>query len=676
LPGITGAPAADRNLVAALAAILPEAGPGPSATQAGVEGHLRQLVQDPNFASLADLWTRTAPLLDGLAGAFWTQGEERAAALLSACAAGQHGAPLAALAQSLVEFALEGYLAHPRHGGNRDGVVWKSLGLSQRLASLGTAHVHSTNDSHTPAEDPELALRRAWDVVVVGSGAGGSALAWRLATKGLSVLVLEKGPRLSPRMVLHDEVSEVRRNLLIPYTKDEPHVVVKGDRAERSRSGWTACCVGGGTVHYAAMLLRMHAVDFAGQGGAAPWPFGYATLRPYYDEVERLVGVAGADGQNPFEPPRAPFPLPPLATHPATVRVEALARGLGYHPYPTPRGILTRAYRGRGPCVYCPFCVNYACESDAKASAEATFLREAEATGRLTVLSGIRVVSLRVSARQRAEGVELVDAQGARRVVEARSVVLASGAVESARLALLSSSQGVGNRHAQVGRGLVFGGNAGLVGLFPYPGDVFARADDAAPFLNVALQDFCDGEPRLGTLVVERLPENPIHQALAIAEAKTPYLVGRPLKERLTRELGQSRSVVVESFLPMAAHPERRVTLDPSVTDRLGLPAARLTLARTARDEERARRVVDVARRLLSTAETVRDTWLEESMFLQAGTLRMGTDPRTSVVDPVGRFHDVANLYACDGSVLPSMGGVPPTLTILANALRIADHVT
>lgn len=698
-PTITGDVAADEVLAAAARAVLPRGGPGPSGDEANVAGHLALVAASPEFVSLRGLWLHGAGALDSLARSaasnrFAALSEERAADLLRACAEGAHGATLRALAGSVAEFAVEGYFAHPRHGGNRNAAVWRSYRLAQMLTTAGPnplAHSHTPSGAPTTpvaSTDPDRAARRTWDVLVVGSGAGGGALAYRLASRSLDVLVLEKGPRLPPGVALHDEVSVIRRNLLVPYTKDEPHVVARQGGAEETREGWTACCVGGGTVHMSAMLLRMHPRDFVGDPTDGGWPISYDTLRPYYDQVEAHVGVAGADSENPFEPPRPSYPLPPLATHPVASRAAATARRAGLHPYSAPRGILTRPHRGRGPCVYCPFCSNYACEADAKASAEAAFLREAERTGRAAVLAGWRALAIRATRGGGAEGIDAIDPAGQRRVLRAKTVVLAAGAVESARLALLSIApsfpRGPGGRRGQVGRGLVFSYNAGLAGLFPYPGDLFTERDDAAPFVNVAIQDHYDGEsglagaPRLGTIVVERRPPSPIHHALRIMGSGAQGWLGVPLKERLHAEMAGARSLIVESFIPMRPHGDRVLSLDGQVVDALGLPAARLTLARFPSDATAGARVLELGGRLLrdlGAARTAHEIPLEETMFLPAGTLRMGLSPETSVVGPGGRFHDVPNLYACDGSVLPNLGGVPPTLTIMANALRIADGI-
>ena len=684
---ITGNAAADRMLAAALDAIFPAAGRGPSATQARLVDHLAAVAAASEFQNLRDHWIKSTGLLNALARdngsrEFSDLPVPLAADMLVTCLSGNAGASLHALALSLLEFAIEGYFGHPRHGGNPNGTVWQAYGLQQMVATLdgGAHHAHPQGEGAAPVIDSERLLRRRWDVVIVGSGAGGSALAWRLATRGLTVLVLEKGKRIDRGAPIHDEITATRRNLFVPYVKDEPHVVVPqpGAAPEKRRDGWTACCVGGGTVHMSAMLMRMHPPDFAGADGQAPWPFGYEVLAPYYDLVERFVGVSGDRAANPFAAPGPQLPLPPIATHPAMQRVAATARAAGMHPYPTPRGILSRAYEGRNACVYCPFCASYACETDAKASADVTFLRRAEATRRAFVLSGVRVTAIRATSK-RAEGVEMIDAAGMQRTVSARIVVLAAGVVESARLALLSVStsarKGVGNQRDQVGRHLTGSYNAGIAGRFEYPGDLFSAADDEQPFLNLALQDLYAAG--CGTIVLDRRPASPIHHAVTIATAGPP-VVGAQLKERLFLQLARSRDLVVESFIPMRPHEERRVTVDDRITDAWRRSVGRITFARHSDDAGRGRRVVEVGEKLLrgaGTAECNLAIDLEETPFLLCGSMRMGRDVAASATDAHGGVHGLANLYVCDGSTLPGMGGVPPSLTIMANAIRLGDTI-
>ena len=206
------------------------------------------------------------------------------------------------------------------------------------------------------------------DVVVVGGGAGGAPVAYELASAGLEVVILDKGRRYRDEEFDHDEIRMCRRNFFTPSVTDEPHTLRTGQRAQAARStaGWVSTIVGGGTVHMAGYCHRLHPVDFKLRStlGNVPnstlvdWPITYEDLEPYYARVEREVGVSGVWRAHPFEEPRSgDFPLPPLAENAFAGQIDAACAKLGYHPFPTPRAILSRDYRGRQACMFCSLCV-------------------------------------------------------------------------------------------------------------------------------------------------------------------------------------------------------------------------------------------------------------------------------------------------------------------------------
>lgn len=536
---------------------------------------------------------------------------------------------------------------------------------------------------------PEDQLRRLsrerWDAVVVGSGAGAGAFLWRLAQRrpDARVLVLEKGPdRRGRRQRVADEVASCRRDEFVPYVADDPHVVDLGDGPKRSYEGWTSVCVGGGTVHMGAMLFRMHPEDFdpVRRYGAPPgttladWPFGYDALRPYYDVIQTALGLSGDTASNPFEPAGAALPYGTLPSHPIAAAFDASARAAGLHPYAAPRGILppgTRAAAGRSGCVECGFCGGFDCPVGAKASSPTVFL--AGLPKSFVLIPGAPVVALE-------EGRVIVAGSTERHAFSAPQVVLGASAVESARLLLLSRSAahpaGLGNHHGQIGAHLVTSFDTSGRATFALPDPRFPLEAEARCFVSRALQDrYTDtgAYPKAGTLFVEREPMNPVQRSLRVARSGP---LGAALVQRLREAFLETRALLFETFAEHHPTTAGHVRLDDAAVDSFALPSARITLPPSPAAASRCDRLSEL---FTSATEALRPTRVEThhtarpSLFLQAGTLRMGANPERSATDSNGRVHGVPWLTVVDGGALPTMGGVPPTFTIMANAARIAD---
>jgi choline dehydrogenase-like flavoprotein len=533
------------------------------------------------------------------------------------------------------------------------------------------------------------------DVVVVGSGAGGGPIALELARAGARVVVLEKGKHVKGEQFVHDELAR-RRHEMVPDPADEPHTMRYGEDREASvtSEGWTANIVGGGTVHFTGLFHRMHPVDMRLRStlgsveGAdvVDWPISYDDLEPYYRRADEEIGVSGVWKAHPFEEPRsAPYPMPPLDEHPLAARIDEVAAKLGMHPFPTPRGVASRPYRGRPACAYCRMCADYGCPIGAKGSTLATVLPSAVATGNCVIRAECMASEVLVRPDGRARGVVYRDAQGISRTVEARVVVLACSAVETARLLLMSRSatfpDGLANRNGRVGKNLVF--SAGSIGTAAWA-DEFP--DAAARHLSAqrSLQDFyasdppVDGVVKGGTLLFLMSFMQPVARAEAIAfrEADSPKgLWGAPLKKALREKLHRPQ-LEWEAFCEFYANRGTYVDLDPSVKDKWGMPVARMTIETHPKSREGTGLLARKAQAIVAALEPQESrvtTHHNETKFLQGGTCRFGDDPATSVLDKTCRAHEVPNLYVTDGSFLPTSGGVPLTLTIMANAFRVAD---
>lgn len=529
------------------------------------------------------------------------------------------------------------------------------------------------------------------DACIVGSGAGGSMAALALAQAGMSVALLEKGPRLSRGQAVHDELTVVRRNLFVPFVADDPHLVREraDDEAARGTFGWISCVVGGGTVHWAGYAMRLHPDDFrrrtltGGVEGAtlADWPFGYHELEPWYERAERALGVSGKSGA-PFEPPRkSDYPLPPIVEHPLARAVDDAAERMGLHAFPTPRAVLSQPYQGRAACHYCDFCASYACEAGAKGSMPDAILPAAEATGRCQVRARAMAKEVRVDAAGRARSVVYLDDKGVEHEQRARVVLLACSAIETPRLLLMSTSSrfpdGLANFSGNVGRNIMFLTKSGVAADFDYRRTVTIEGLEIRhPFIGRAIRDFYSSA---GTLVIDFAPPSPmaVAERLSIAD-DGGTLWGKALKDRLRRYYRDAQHVDVEGFSESWPRPDNRVELDSAVRDRLGLPAARVTFQHHGDDPRRSAALAALGHQLLTAMAADRvDEPQSGGTFdvLQAGSCRCGDDPATSVLDRDCRAHDVDNLYVVDGSFMPTSGAVPPTLTIMANALRVADAI-
>jgi choline dehydrogenase-like flavoprotein len=538
------------------------------------------------------------------------------------------------------------------------------------------------------------------DAVIVGSGAGAGPLALRLSQAGFDVLVLEKGRRYTREQYRHDEVDHaIRPEFFVPSLADDPHVVVDArgcGEAERSTLGWVASCVGGGTAHMGGSFYRFHPDDFRLRSrfgafeGIADWPYTYDALEPYYAQAEWEVGVSGVAGTNPFEGARSrPYPMPPLERHPiAAAFDEACARG-GAHAFPTPRAINSIPYGGRPPCAYCAFCGGYGCAVGARGSVQEALLPRAEQTGRCEIRATSMVCRITQAADGRATGCIYVDERGVEHRVESRIVCVCASAVESARLLLLSASSrspsGLANGNGLVGRHLQFHAGSFGRGRFRYDRHASLPRAHAGRVLVGSMMDHYflpsgvaawpkGGVHRFG---VERT--FPIGTAQSVArDGPDGWLWGDALKRRLREHFHDYLEVSFEVFQDFVPNDETYMTLDPEIRDKWGLPVARIHLVESDHHGVAGRWLLD---RGLETLDRMgADALIPEKAgvlnhVMVQGTCRAGADPATSVLDAFCRAHEVPNLFVVDGSFMPTSGGAPTTLTILANSFRTADFI-
>jgi choline dehydrogenase-like flavoprotein len=542
------------------------------------------------------------------------------------------------------------------------------------------------------------------DAVIVGSGPGGATVADVLTAAGWSVTIVEKGRNhlLDPTDLTkpafdysNDEIKFTTRHFLGPDPLVEPRTFrTHEDDGERTFVGEVnsvPTTVGGGGTHADGKVPRFRPDDFhllsllgpQPDADVADWPVDYDELEPFYAEVERSIGVAGTAGANPFAGPRSgPYPMPSGAPMFGATVSSAAAERLGYHPYPAPTAANSVPYDGRPACNNCGFCAFFGCPIHAKGDPVAMLMR-AMATGRAELLSETFVSRVRFEGR-RATGVDLIGPDGVERFVGARYVVVAAGAIETPRLLLLS-----GVEHPLVGRYLMTHFQTIAAGSMPFRtyaergravthlhddmivGDEASRAAAAAaglPWIRGGLVEHGGGG--LPIMEAKHLPWGEHHPALMADSA---------IRSHIWAFIMQGED------LP---YPGNRVDLDPAIKDARCFPVARITY-RPGRHELVASG--HYGPRLVAILSEMGAEWtaatsspgggnasspeaIPESRH-NMGTVRMGTDPATSVVDPYGRMHQADNVVIADSSVFVTSAGYGPTLTLATLAARAAHHL-
>ena len=560
-----------------------------------------------------------------------------------------------------------------------------------------------------PSSVPDVAGNTSldrFDVVIIGSGPGGSTAARVLTDQGLDVCMLEAGPCYfveiddpAPGMPIplfsNDGVKASARGIMEQQARVEPRTFRRserdGARTDVGKVNPLPKTVGGGQVHADGRTPRFNDFDFhlgtdLGEiPGAdfADWPITYDELEPFYVTIEREAGVSGLDGGNPFESRRsAPFPLPPGPEMYVSNVLGVGARKLGDTPFPYPGVTLTRDDDGRPACNDCGMCAGFGCPTNARGSPAVTVLRKALLTGRLQLrynATATRLVS--EGGGRRVTAVEYLDPAGQPARVSGDRYLLAAGGIESARLCLLSDlgGPGLGNASDRVGRDLVYHDQTVVIGI--HRQSLHGERGRAA---SGGFADFRgvpnDPDRPLGGIIEFATISEKVREAKNYALAVG--FLGTPLKKLLrSSPFGRHMGVLVMQGED-APQLTNRVDLDPEVRDIHGLPAARITYDQHPWEletcEHYAPKMLEIHRAAGAQFGFVGPQWDDEPTPTTApilGALRMGDDPRTSVLDAGQRFHDLENLWCVDGSVMPTGSGHNPTLTIEALSLRAASNL-
>lgn len=494
-----------------------------------------------------------------------------------------------------------------------------------------------------------------FDVIVIGSGAGGGTMARALAGKDAAVLVLERGDWLPQEKENWDPTAVWRQQR---YRTDEEWVNRRG-RTFRPFMHYT---VGGNTKFWGAALLRLREADFGvveHEGGVSPaWPIDYATLAPWYDRAEELYRVRGEKGLDPTEPDRKPFPHPAVPHEPLVAEVvQRLASRSGVHPFPLPLGLLTPGEHGG--CLLCDTCNSFPCLVRAKSDADTCGITPAVEHDNVALWTGARALRLTTDPSGRRVTGVVVRRRGEVVHVTGDTVVLAAGAVNSTALLLGSATDrhpyGLANSSGLVGRNYMAHLSTMMEAFHPF------EVNPTRFQKTVAINDFYQAGP------------------------------GRPFPLGHIQSQGRAHAPIVKAVmrgLPMwAADAWVRRGLDwLAMTEDLPDPDNRVTLTASGqvRLDYRQNNVAAHRRLVRETTQLLREAgyWLvlrhrfkHENTTHQCGTMVFGDDPRTSVLDPFCRAHDLENLFVTDASFFPSSAAVNPGLTVVAQTLRVADHL-
>lgn len=550
------------------------------------------------------------------------------------------------------------------------------------------------------------------DVAIVGLGAAGGIAAHVLTEAGLDVAAIEAGPRLGRSDFVLDEIrNEVRAWMAQPKAAHEVPTWRTGPEAEATPSPWPMLmvnAVGGTSVHYEGISIRFLPWNFESRSatvarygeGAIPagstladWPLRYEDLEPYYDLVERAIGVSGVAGRvrgeapepagNFFEAERGRgYAMPPLRRAGWERLMSEAAARLGWHPFRAPAAVNSEPYDGRPACTYCGFCQYNGCHCDAKGATHLNVIRLAEATGNLRVETLARALRIECAGDGLASGVTFLR-DGRECFQPARAVLVGTFTYENARLLLLSRSKafpnGLANNAGQVGKHYIAHVTPIVYGLFPGRRlNLFNGIGAQASCVDDWNADNFDHEG-LGFIGGGMLTA--MHEVMPIAAARRPLPPGIPSWgagwKRWLRANGQSVGAVVAQFdaLPFESN---YLDLDPVVSDRDGVPVVRVN-HRLAPNEERGHDFLQERLREWLCEAGAAETWNHPVRMIEGrhcyGGTRMGDDPETSVLDGHGFAHEVPNLGVLGASAFPSAAGHNPTLTVQAQAWRSARRL-
>jgi choline dehydrogenase-like flavoprotein len=508
-----------------------------------------------------------------------------------------------------------------------------------------------------------------YDVIIIGTGAGGGTLACRLASSRKSILLIERGGWLKrePENWSAEEVFVKGR-----YLAREEWLDKNGKKFQPGIHYY----VGGATKMYGAALYRLRSQDFGDvrhyDGISPAWPISYKEMEPYYTQAEQMYQVHGSRGEDPTEPAAsAPYPFPAVSHEPRIQQLHDDLARLGHHPFHSPCGIMIDESRMQySPCVRCQDCDGFPCLVHAKSDAEVLGVRPALKYPNVSLLINTKAVKLTTNNSGTAVTEVVVEQDGQRETYTGGIVVVSCGAANSAKLLLESANDklpnGLANGSDQVGRNYMFHNSTAVLAISHEPNPTKYQK-------TLGLNDFYFSSDDF---------DYPLGNIQMVGKSQAPMYRGeRPIETALAPErvLEEVALHAVDFWLSTEdlPKPDNRVTIEDN---------GEIRLSYTPSNEEPRQRLYKKLKSMLKDLGMQSEHLLPRNLYLkndinisgvahQAGTCRFGSDPNTSVLDTNCKTHQLDNLYVVDASFFPSIGAVNPALTIMANALRVGDHL-
>ncbi|MCD8478403.1 MAG: GMC family oxidoreductase, partial [Sulfurospirillum sp.] len=508
-----------------------------------------------------------------------------------------------------------------------------------------------------------------YDICIIGSGAGAGPIAYELSRAGKKVVILEKGDIYSEKDFSKDEIAYTKRDIFTPKLKEQYHTIeayeegkwVKTPTYESGWSFWNGSLLGGSSNFMSGFFHRLKPDDFRlksvyGEFEGAnveDWPISYDELEPFYDLVEKVVGVSGKVTPYAHQEKRSSpeYPYPPLAEHPIVEHFDATCKALDFTPFKTPRAIISESKEGRNPCYYSNYCGSYACSSGAKGSSRATLIQPALATHNLHIIANAFVVKLLTDETKNIKSALYLTKEGTQKSVEAKLFVLAAQAVESSRLLLNSKNKefpdGLANSSGAVGKNMLFTGGGMGSGEFDLSHFSQETLLQSGLFVNRALKDWYFTKEFKGG-VVDFLFEhpNPIRRANSLKREDGKLLFGKALQDKIFQTFTTTRTLSFEVFTDWMPNDNCFVSVDENYQDKYGIPVANIRIGAHPQDVKVGEFLAQKALKVLEKMEAKNITYDISplpSQNLQAGGCRFGDDPKKHVLNRYCQSYDHPN---------------------------------